>query len=78
MAFIFHSTKPNVSSAQVYAAPVSMLPSVSAVSKDLPSTMAQVCVLAPVKLASTKSSTLQQTALSVFHAIRTAKFARTI
>ena len=78
MGFIFHNTKPNVSSALAYAAPVSMLPSVSAVSKDLPSIMSQVCVLAPVKLASTKSSTLQQAALSVFHAIGTVKFARTI
>jgi hypothetical protein len=78
MAFIFHSTKLNVSSALAYAAHVSMLPSVSAVSKDSPSIMTQVCVLAPAKLASTKSSTLQQATLSVFYAIRTAKFARTI
>lgn len=54
MAFIFHSTKPNVSSALAYAAPVSMLPSVSAVSKDLLSIMSQVCVLAPAKLACIK------------------------
>jgi hypothetical protein len=78
MGFIFHSTKLNVSSALVYAAPVSMLPSVSAVSKDLLSIMSQVCVLAPAKLASIKSSTLQQAALSVFHAIITVKFAHTI